>query len=129
MSIAQPAIDSAAEGAFIQREEHSCRLLQVARNEAVKAHGYDSGATRLHLREALSRSCAGKVPYEWQIDVAEALILHCSDRGYRRRKDNSVCHAASSSRSAKECRGCSVGGTMMGAQRRRYNNRKHPFYC
>ncbi|KAI0671419.1 hypothetical protein C8Q78DRAFT_932857, partial [Trametes maxima] len=46
-----------------------------ARNEAVKAHGYDSGATRLHLREALSRSCAGKVPYEWQIDVAEALIL------------------------------------------------------
>ncbi|KAI0670266.1 P-loop containing nucleoside triphosphate hydrolase protein [Trametes maxima] len=74
-SIAQPAVDNAAEAAFIQREEHSRRLLQVARNEAVKEHNYDSVMTRSRLREAVSQSCAGKLPYEWQLDVAEALVL------------------------------------------------------
>lgn len=55
--------------------EISTRNLQKARAEALKARGYQSMATRNELRERFSKRSPGLGPYEWQVDVAKALLL------------------------------------------------------
>lgn len=57
--------------------ERSQHKLQAARTRAMRtrAAGYDSEWTRSQLREEFFRVTNGLVAYDWQVDVAEALIL------------------------------------------------------
>ena len=52
----------------------SQKRLQEARAAAEKQRKYNSGATRRALA-ALFAERFGSAPYEWQLDVAEALLL------------------------------------------------------
>ena len=52
----------------------SQKRLQEARAAAEKQRKYNSGATRRVLA-ALFAERFGSAPYEWQLDVAEALLL------------------------------------------------------
>ena len=57
----------------LERErEFSYKLLSEAR---AKRDGYDSQATRCALSDSVARRCPTITPYEWQLDVAEAVIL------------------------------------------------------
>jgi len=57
----------------LERErEHSYKLLSEAR---AKREGYDSEATRRTLSDSVTRLCPAITPYDWQLDLAEALIL------------------------------------------------------
>ncbi|KAJ6556484.1 hypothetical protein B0H10DRAFT_2338646 [Mycena sp. CBHHK59/15] len=58
----------------VKRNEESQRLLREAREKARKKSKYDWKATRRDLTR-LFEEMFHKLPYEWQIDVAEALIL------------------------------------------------------
>lgn len=58
-----------------QREAHSSRLLEGARATAAKEHKYSSARTRSRLISTFSEACGGKVPFDWQVNVAEALLL------------------------------------------------------
>ncbi|KAG1725990.1 Chs5p-Arf1p-binding proteins-domain-containing protein [Suillus lakei] len=53
----------------------SLRILQEARDGAVKARKYDSVATRAIIVGEFEQRTGGKVPYSWQLDVSEALLL------------------------------------------------------
>ena len=55
-----------------QERELSYKLLSEAR---AKRAGYDSQAIRDVLSNAVTARCLTIVPYDWQIDVAEALAL------------------------------------------------------
>jgi ATP-dependent helicase YprA (DUF1998 family) len=55
--------------------EKFARILQKVRDEALKSRGYQSAPTRAKLRTEFSIRNAGMVPYGWQVDVAEALLL------------------------------------------------------
>ena len=55
-----------------QERELSYKLLSEAR---AKREGYDSQATRDALSGSVTARCPTIVPYDWQIDVAEALTL------------------------------------------------------
>ena len=55
--------------------EKFARILQKARDEALKSRGYQSAPTRAKLHTEFSICNAGMVPYGWQTDVAEALLL------------------------------------------------------
>ncbi|KAJ7260767.1 P-loop containing nucleoside triphosphate hydrolase protein [Mycena rebaudengoi] len=61
-------------GDHIQRNAKSRALLQAAREKAREKTKYDSEATRRDLARLFEEEY-GKPPYEWQIDVSEALIL------------------------------------------------------
>ena len=51
-------------------------LLQKARDTASKKDNYDSEKTRHELRTLFSeRFGSGAEPYQWQLDVTEAIIL------------------------------------------------------
>src|SRR5271170_429266 len=50
-------------------------ILKNARKEASESCGYDSQATRKAIKEKFGAVFNGKSPYEWQIDVTEAIIL------------------------------------------------------
>jgi bloom syndrome protein len=50
------------------------RNLQKAREEAARNNGYDSTRTRSDLK-LIFRDRFGKDPYEWQLDVTEAILL------------------------------------------------------
>jgi len=50
------------------------RNLQKAREEAARKNGYDSTRTRSDLK-SIFRDRFGKDPYEWQLDVTEAILL------------------------------------------------------
>jgi ATP-dependent helicase YprA (DUF1998 family) len=52
----------------------SYKNLTKAREEAARKEGYDSQKTRSELKR-LFRERFGKDPYEWQLDVTEAIIL------------------------------------------------------
>lgn len=58
-----------------RREAHSRRFLDSARADAAKEHAYRSADTRKRLIDTFSEACAGKKPYDWQVDAAEALLL------------------------------------------------------
>jgi ATP-dependent helicase YprA (DUF1998 family) len=53
---------------------NSQRLLQAARDALRKKSGYDSRATRLEMKTCFSDRSSLE-PYDWQLDVAEALLL------------------------------------------------------
>ncbi|KAF9231489.1 P-loop containing nucleoside triphosphate hydrolase protein, partial [Melanogaster broomeanus] len=57
-----------------QDVERAERCLTHAQSEATRKHKYDSVETRAELTRLVTHSC-GKVPYPWQLDVAEAMIL------------------------------------------------------
>ena len=50
------------------------RNLENAREKAHRANKYDSSKTRDLITEIFALSSPGKVPYPWQLDVAEALL-------------------------------------------------------
>jgi len=50
------------------------RNLQKAREEAARKNGYDSTRTRSDLK-SIFHDRFGKDPYEWQLDVTEAILL------------------------------------------------------
>jgi ATP-dependent helicase YprA (DUF1998 family) len=52
----------------------SYKNLAKSREEAAQKEGYDSQKTRCELKR-LFREQFGKDPYEWQLDVTEAIIL------------------------------------------------------
>ena len=52
--------------------ELSYKLLSEART---KREGYDSQATRRTLSDSVTKLCTTITPYDWQLDLAEALIL------------------------------------------------------
>lgn len=49
--------------------------LAHAQSEAVRKHQYNSEKTREELSHLVQQRCEGRVPYSWQLDVAEALML------------------------------------------------------
>ncbi|KAI0371404.1 P-loop containing nucleoside triphosphate hydrolase protein [Pilatotrama ljubarskyi] len=53
----------------------SYKVLQAARDMATSKRKYDSSATRSKMVAEFQARTKGKVPYEWQVDVAEALLL------------------------------------------------------
>jgi bloom syndrome protein len=67
-------------GSESRDEEHqrlrskSYRILEKARAEAARKNGYNSQTTRTELRR-LFRERFGKDPYDWQLDVTEAILL------------------------------------------------------
>ncbi|KAH9928419.1 P-loop containing nucleoside triphosphate hydrolase protein [Amylocystis lapponica] len=56
-------------------DDKAAALLNNARAAATAAHKYSSLQTRERVVEAFKKACGGKVPYEWQLDVTEALLL------------------------------------------------------
>jgi ATP-dependent helicase YprA (DUF1998 family) len=50
-------------------------ILQLARDAAVLSWKYDSQATRQAIENKFKEAFDGKVPYSWQIDITEALLL------------------------------------------------------
>ena len=55
-----------------QERERSYKLLSDART---KKEGYDSQGTRRTLSSSVTARCPTIAPYDWQIDLAEALTL------------------------------------------------------
>ncbi|KAI0630350.1 P-loop containing nucleoside triphosphate hydrolase protein [Trametes polyzona] len=56
--------------------KHSYAVLQAARDAAAAStRKYDSNATRKKLIEEFGARTGRKTPYDWQLDVAEALLL------------------------------------------------------
>lgn len=51
------------------------RLLANARTAAENDGSYSSQATREKITQEFQRRCDGKTPYDWQLDVTEALLL------------------------------------------------------
>jgi ATP-dependent helicase YprA (DUF1998 family) len=49
--------------------------LIAARAAATERDGYDSVTTREQIKTQFKSACSGKTPYDWQVDVTEALIL------------------------------------------------------
>lgn len=49
--------------------------LERARNHAKKEWGYRSTDTREQIRNTFQACCPGKEPHDWQLDVAEAILL------------------------------------------------------
>ncbi|KAJ3497511.1 hypothetical protein NLJ89_g10341 [Agrocybe chaxingu] len=60
--------------AHFRDRSRSYKNLNTARREAAKAKNYDSEATRATLTR-LFRERRGSLPRDWQLDVAEAIIL------------------------------------------------------
>jgi ATP-dependent helicase YprA (DUF1998 family) len=55
-------------------QSKSYRILEKARAEAARKNGYNSQTTQTELRW-LFRERFGKDPYDWQLDVTEAILL------------------------------------------------------
>ena len=49
--------------------------LQRARTDAAAKNGYNSTATRNAMANLFHTNSGGKMPYDWQLDIAEAFIL------------------------------------------------------
>ncbi|KAJ6602109.1 P-loop containing nucleoside triphosphate hydrolase protein [Mycena sp. CBHHK59/15] len=64
-----PAVDE-----HVKRTAESQRVLQAAREKARRKNNYDSEQTRRDLTRLFDEEFK-KPPYEWQIDVSEALVL------------------------------------------------------
>jgi ATP-dependent helicase YprA (DUF1998 family) len=63
-----------AEADHVKRTAESQRILQQAREKARRKTNYDSARTRRDLARRFQEQYT-KPPYEWQIDVSEALVL------------------------------------------------------
>jgi ATP-dependent helicase YprA (DUF1998 family) len=50
-------------------------ILQKARVDASKSRGYQTAPTRAKLRTEFIQRNDGMIPHDWQIDMAEALLL------------------------------------------------------
>jgi ATP-dependent helicase YprA (DUF1998 family) len=59
---------------FSQQQARSYRNFDSARHNAAKKKGYSSSSTRAQL-STLFRARFGSDPYEWQLDVTEAILL------------------------------------------------------
>ena len=59
-------------GSLKRQGEYSSKLFSDARTKRV---GYDSQATRRTLAKSVTARCPAIKPYDWQIDVAEAVVL------------------------------------------------------
>ena len=59
-------------GSLERQREYSLKLLSDARTKKV---GYNSQSTRRTLAESVTARCPAINPYDWQIDVAEAVAL------------------------------------------------------
>ncbi|KAI0744930.1 P-loop containing nucleoside triphosphate hydrolase protein [Earliella scabrosa] len=70
-----PASTSDTASTHAQRIEHSARLLESARDFAAKERGYNSQEVRDEIIRTFAEAFGGRVPYGWQVDVAEALLL------------------------------------------------------
>jgi bloom syndrome protein len=64
----------ALEDDHVKRAAESQRILKVAREKARRKDKYDSAKTRRDLARLFEEKYK-KPPYEWQIDVSEALVL------------------------------------------------------
>ena len=60
------------ESSLEREKELSYKLLSEART---KREGYDSLATRCSLSDSVTTLCPAITPYDWQVDLAEALTL------------------------------------------------------
>ena len=58
-----------------QQYAREAKPLARARVEATQKYHYDSQMTQEKLSKLVHQHCEGKRPYEWQLDVAEALLL------------------------------------------------------
>ncbi|KAJ7114322.1 P-loop containing nucleoside triphosphate hydrolase protein [Mycena epipterygia] len=63
-----------SEDDHVQRTLESQRILQAAREKARRRDNYDSARTRRELTRLFEEKFQ-KPPYEWQIDVSEAIVL------------------------------------------------------
>jgi bloom syndrome protein len=59
---------------FAQEQARSYQNLDSARRNAAKKNGYNSSSTRGQLSN-LFHTRFGSNPYEWQLDVTEAILL------------------------------------------------------
>ncbi|KAI0717718.1 P-loop containing nucleoside triphosphate hydrolase protein [Cerioporus squamosus] len=75
MAAVCPAHPSSCDGDPTQRVARSAELLASARARAAEERGYQSSKFRSNIEKAFSEACEGKNPYQWQVDVAEALWL------------------------------------------------------
>ncbi|KAF8153870.1 P-loop containing nucleoside triphosphate hydrolase protein [Crassisporium funariophilum] len=60
---------------YQRNAKQAIQLLQSARQHALKKDGFLFEATRNKMREELKNRNGGMVAYDWQLDVAEALLL------------------------------------------------------
>ncbi|TFK90448.1 P-loop containing nucleoside triphosphate hydrolase protein [Polyporus arcularius HHB13444] len=72
-----PHSDSYAAAAALDRKrlELARKNLENARQEAAVRNGYDYQATRRLMTTKFAAVSGGKIPYDWQLDVAEAMHL------------------------------------------------------
>jgi ATP-dependent helicase YprA (DUF1998 family) len=54
---------------------HASGTLNYARDAAIKDQNYNSEGTRQTMSQKLQDVFNGRIPYDWQLDAAEALIL------------------------------------------------------
>src|SRR5712691_5369431 len=54
---------------------HTSGALRTACNAALKDRNYDSKRTRKMMSQKLQDIFDGRIPYDWQLDAAEALVL------------------------------------------------------
>ncbi|OSX63622.1 hypothetical protein POSPLADRAFT_1139909 [Postia placenta MAD-698-R-SB12] len=76
-----PAISTLAEFSY-GLSTLSVSILKKACEEAAKTHQYSSAETRRRIIDEFTRVFDGRQPYDWQIDVTEAILLcsrHCVD--------------------------------------------------
>src|ERR1700684_1778735 len=59
---------------FAQHQARSYQNLDSARRNAAKKNGYNSSSTRAQLSD-LFHARFGSNPYDWQLDVTEAILL------------------------------------------------------
>jgi len=51
------------------------RHLKNARAAAKGSRGYDSDKTRTMIKKSVSQAFSGRDPFDWQMDVCEAILL------------------------------------------------------
>jgi hypothetical protein len=51
------------------------QILSIAREATAESRDYVSEVTRHGIRHKFQEAFDGKAPYEWQVDVTEALML------------------------------------------------------
>ena len=66
--------NSASKAESRQQQKNSA-LLKEARELAIAQNKYSPVETRERIIEATRARCDGNTPYEWQLDIAEALYL------------------------------------------------------
>jgi ATP-dependent helicase YprA (DUF1998 family) len=69
-----PAVISRLDG-HRRAAVKSAEILQKARDDALKSRSYQTAPTRAKLRTEFIQRNNGMVPHDWQIDMAEALLL------------------------------------------------------